>query len=76
MTALDSLGYAADGAILSTYWYLSATGKALRFHLANALGCIPLIAIEVHQAAWPVLPLTAAFGVIGTYGLWKDVHGH
>lgn len=73
MTLLSISGYAADAWILFTYWLLARGGKARAFHLANAIGCIPLISIEALQHAWPVIPLTATFGVIGAWGLLKEL---
>lgn len=47
-----------------------AQGKpAVWFHWSNALGCFPIIAVEVLTGAWPALILTAAFGVIGWLGV-------
>jgi len=69
MTALLVAGYVADVAILGTYLLLSRTGRARPFHAANAIGCLPIIAIEVITGAWPALVLTASFGLIGVTGL-------
>ena len=69
---LSLLAYLADAIILLTY-ALTATGRwrSVTFHLANALGCFPIIAIEVVAGAWPALVLTAAFGIIGWVGVLK-----
>ena len=70
MTPLALVTYLADAVILLTYG-LTLRGHVRPFHWANALGCIPLIAVEVTTGAWPVLPLTAVFGVIGWIGVIK-----
>jgi hypothetical protein len=62
------LAYMADIAILGTYW-LMVRGKSVKwFHLANAIGCIPLIVTEVISGAYAVIVITAAFGIIGAIG--------
>lgn len=72
MTLLNLFGYLADAWILSSYAVLARSGRPSAFHMANAIGCIPLIAIEITQHAYPVLPLTGTFGVLGMYGAWKE----
>lgn len=70
VTPLDIIAYLADIAILATY-AATAKGRAVRwFHLANAIGCFPVIGVEVVAGAWPPLVLTAAFGVIGSVGFF------
>lgn len=69
MTGLDGVAYAADAAILGSYAYLTRTGKAWWFHAANAVGFVPLMLIEVLAHAWPVLPITVTFGLLGAYGV-------
>lgn len=66
---LTALGYVVDAWILGTYWLLARTGRARPFHLANALGCLPVIALELHEGAGVPLVLTAAFGALGWAGL-------
>lgn len=64
------LSYVADAFILGTYLLIAVAGWSVWwFHLANALGCVPLLVIEYRQRAYPVMPLTASFGVIGWLGL-------
>lgn len=66
---VNVLAYIADVWILATY-YLTTRGRPVRwFHLANAIGCLPIIAVETWVGAWPALVLTAAFGLIGFMGL-------
>lgn len=70
---LTILAYLADAAILGTYALiaLAPEGKYGRwFDLANGLGAPPLIVIEVAAHAWPVLPITVTFGVLGWLGVW------
>lgn len=74
------LGYFADAWILTTYALLTLRGKSRAFHLANALGCIPLLYAEVTAGLWQVVVITGTFGLLGWIGLWKerrhDDHGH
>lgn len=72
MTLLNLLGYVSDVAVLSTYWWMSHKHRPLPFHIANALGCLPLIAIEVVARTWQPLILSAAFGVLGAYGWYRE----
>lgn len=65
------LAYIADAVIIATYLYLAHTGKVRPFHWANAFGAIPIVATEIALAAWPVLILTAFFGIGAAYGLLK-----
>ena len=71
MIVLNVFGYIADAAILGAYFWTARTGRIRPFHLANALGCFPLIALEVYAGIWPVLVITATFGAIGWFGLWR-----
>lgn len=73
MTLVTWLAYASDVWVLSTYAWLARGGRAKPFHLANAIGCIPVIAVEISTHAWPVLPLTAVFGAAGAYGYLKEL---
>lgn len=68
---IAALGYVADVAILGTYALLARTGKARPFHWANALGVFPVAAVEVVAHAWPVMPLTLTFGVLGWVGVLR-----
>lgn len=69
---LSVLGYASTAWILLTYGVLARTGKHARdFHLANAIGCLPVIVVEVRLGAYVPLVLTAAFGALGWLGLFK-----
>lgn len=70
---LSILGYLADAAILGAYFWMTRwPQRAIWFHWANAVGCIPLVGIEIVTHAWPVLPLTATFGVLGAYGVRRQ----
>lgn len=69
---LTVLAYLADASILITYFRMAGRPeRAHQFDWANAVGCFPIIAVEVLAAAWPPLILTAAFGAIGWLGLWR-----
>lgn len=72
---LTLLAYLADVAILGTYAALASGRYTARpFHYANALGGAPLVLIEVTTGAWPVLPLTLTFTVLGWWGVLKGDH--
>ena len=67
---LTALAYAADVAILGTYFSSIRNPRTVRrFHWANAVGMFPLIGVEAVTGAWPAVVLTAAFGVIGWVGV-------
>jgi hypothetical protein len=71
MRLISILAYVADAGILGSYAWCSRWPQRLRwFHAANAVGFLPLVAVETAQRAWPVLPLTLTFGVAGAYGWW------
>lgn len=60
----------ADVFILGTYALTAVAGwPAWWFHLANAVGCVPLLIVEYRQGAWAVMPVTGAFGLVGWAGL-------
>lgn len=69
---LTAVAYLADAVILGSYGFLARTGRSRPFHWANAVGCVPLLAVEVVAHAWPPLVLTAAFGAIGLAGLVRS----
>lgn len=72
-TLLAILCYMADVAILSTYFLTARNPKNVRwFNWANAIGCIPLILLEVGVGLWQPVILTGFFGIIGWYGLIYD----
>lgn len=68
---LSVLGYASTAWILLTYGVLARTGKVRAFHLANAVGCVPIGIGEVLLGAYVPLVLTASFGALGWLGLFK-----
>ncbi len=68
---MNWLAWVADVAILGSYYLFTTRGYERPFHWANALGCIPLLAVEVTAGAWQVVPVTAAFGVIGWVGVLR-----
>lgn len=69
---LSWLAWASTVAVLSTYAYLARTGRPLAFHWANALGCWPVMFIEINTGAWQPLALTATFGALGFVGIVKE----
>lgn len=73
MVMLDVLAYLADAWILGTYLYAATRGRQRPFHWANAIGCLPILAVEVVASAWPAFVLTLAFGFIGCVGVVNDL---
>lgn len=71
MTWLTALAYLADVAVLGTYAMVARGGSVRPFHWANALGCFPIIGVEIVAGAWPPLVLTATFGALGWVGVVK-----
>lgn len=69
---ITALAYIADVWILGAYAVAATSGRVRWFHLANAVGCYPILAVEVVAHAWPALILTAAFGAIGTVGVARS----
>lgn len=70
MTPITVAAYIADVWILFTYFALARwKANPWHFHLANAFGCIPLIATEIAARAYAPMVLTVAFGAIGWVGL-------
>lgn len=69
MSWLNLVAYVSDAFVLGTYALLARTGRALPFHWANALGAVPLLVVEVTTEAWPVVPLTLTFCVLGWVGV-------
>lgn len=69
---MNILAYIADAWILGTYALMSwRPQRVCWFHLANAIGCVPIIGIEIAGGAWPAVVLTGSFGALGWYGLWN-----
>lgn len=66
------LGYIADAWILGTYALLARTGRERPFHWANAIGCAPIIVLEVQAGAYVPLVLTSVFGAIGWFGVLRN----
>ena len=66
---MNWLAWVADVAILGSYYLFVSRGWERPFHWANALGCIPLLVVELQSGATQVVPVTAAFGLIGWYGI-------
>lgn len=69
---VDIFAYVADAAILGTYAASVRDASRVRwFHWANAIGAVPIVAVEIVVAAWPPLVLTVAFGLIGCAGVLR-----
>lgn len=72
MLILTILAYLGDAFVLGTYIGM-ALGRlhSHYFHLANGLAAPALLLVEVLTGAWPVIPLTLTFGVMGWIGWWR-----
>lgn len=71
MIVLSLVALAANVWILATYALLARTGRERPFHWANAIGCLPLLAVELVTGAWSIVPLSLTFGVLGLVGVMK-----
>ncbi len=61
----------ASAWVIVAYFYTSTTGRTRPFHLANAVGSVPLATAAVLAGAWGSVPLTVLFGLTGCWGLWR-----
>ena len=78
MSLLDLTGYAADAAILGTYALIARRPGLVRwFHWANAIGAVPVCAVELASTPvpWAAFVLTASFGAIGWIGVLHRAPG-
>lgn len=67
------LSYLASACIIGAYiWSVKNPKRAFFFHLANALGGIPLLITEYVAGAYAVMPVTAAFTLVGWWGIARD----
>jgi hypothetical protein len=57
--------------VVGAYAYSVKTGKSLPMHMANAIGCWPIIVSEALVGSWAALIVTASFGVVGLVGCWR-----
>ena len=69
MIWLSALAYLADAVLISAYWWLVRGHSERPYHWANALGAVPLLAVEITARAWPLVPITGMFGVVGWIGV-------
>lgn len=69
---VEALAYVADAAVLGAYFATKHGKPVLWMDWANFLGAIPIIVIEVNARLWQALILTAAFGLIGLYGIINE----
>ncbi len=69
---IQILGLAASLTVVGAYLQTNRTSDDAWLNWANAL-CWPFIAVaSVAVGAWPAVLITVMFGVIGTWGLWKN----
>ena len=69
---LNLVGYLADAWIVGTYLLVQRGHPLSWMNYANAIGCIPIIAVELLTHAYPPLVITAAFGIAGLYGIVRS----
>lgn len=73
------LSYITSVLVIAAYAALASRGpgerdqRAFRLHLANAVGFVPTVLVEVAAHAYPPIILTASFGIIGVVGLIQGV---
>ena len=70
---LTAISLIATAWVLITYWWLVKTGEQPPFNLANAIGCLPVLAVEIIARTWAPLILTATFGIVGAWGVIKEI---
>lgn len=68
---LTAFAYIADVWILATYAATVRGGHVRPFHWANAIGSIPILAVETIGRVWPAFILTFTFGLIGWIGVLR-----
>ena len=73
MSLLLIASYVASLAVISTYLGLALGWSALRFHWANAIGCVPIIAFSVSVGAYPSAVLSLFFGLVGLVAIVTGV---
>lgn len=75
MTWLSLFVYVGDAWVLTTYTLLAFEKiKPRPFHWANAGAGVPTLTFEALVHAWPVMPLTLVFCVVGWIGVWRTRH--
>jgi hypothetical protein len=75
MNILSLLVYVGDVWVIGTYTLLALGKIKVRpFHWANAGAGVPTIIFEVLVHAWPVVPLTGVFCIVGCIGTWRNRH--
>lgn len=72
MTA-NLLGLYASGMILLAYVMSIRKNSAVTFHLANAVLWVPVVIPSIAKGVWGAALLTTSFGLIGTWGLVKEL---
>jgi len=63
----------ASLAIVSTYLGLALGWSARLFHWANAVCCVPIIALNISVGAYPSALLSFFFGAVGVVALTTGV---
>lgn len=62
----------ATANIIGTYVLAALHPERQRpFHWANAIGCVPLIAVEAMAGVGQAVVLSAMFGAAGWLGVWR-----
>lgn len=75
MTVLVWITWLATAAVLVTYFRMQRGHGSLWFDWANAIGSIPLAAMDIIVGAIPAAVVSICFGVIAWYGhavAWRE----
>lgn len=71
---LTILAWAATASVLFTYaWSVRHPDKAAAFHWANALGFLPLAALNATLHAWPSVAINFGFGIPACYAVLREI---
>lgn len=71
MPILDGLAILATVYLLTCYFVARKQNTPMLFDWANMTAAIPICLAAVFHGAWASVPVTAAFGLIGAYNLWR-----
>lgn len=69
---LDLLGYLGAVIVLSTYAYSARKGDMRYFNIGNVVGASLMLGGQIEAGVLYGAIVTASFGCIGAYGLWKN----
>lgn len=75
MSALVWITWIATAVILGTYAGMQRGYSSRAFDWANAIGCVPLVAMDLIVGAVPAAVISVCFGAIAWYGIlaaWRE----